>query len=159
MSSKIDPVQHVRAIFNREAFKDLPDGMTTEEFMVKYREMIDTITKCADDSLNQLVYGQYLEDMSNFLAQDLANKVLKGNLEKKYNITSIKKLEFLKKNKNILECRLDKSPFVKVYWLGHLWSLWKVCDSRSKAWRSLVRPCTWFCNVHGPQTGPKSINN
>ena len=79
MSSKIDPVQHVRAIFNREAFKDLPDGMTTEEFMVKYREMIDTITKCADDSLNQLVYGQYLEDMSNFLAQDLANKVLKGN--------------------------------------------------------------------------------
>ena len=29
---------------------------------------------------------------------DHRNKVLKGNLEKKYNITSIKKLEFLKKN-------------------------------------------------------------
>ena len=74
-----DPIQHVRAIFNREAFKALPDGMPSEEFMVKYREMIDTITKCADDALNQLVYGQYLDDMSNFLAQDLANKVLKGN--------------------------------------------------------------------------------
>ena len=75
----IDPIQQARAIFSREVFKDLPDGMTSEEFMVKYREMIDTITKCADDALNQLVYGQYLDDMSNFLAQDLANKVLKGN--------------------------------------------------------------------------------
>ena len=75
----IDTIQQARAIFSREVFKDLPAGMTSEEFIVKYREMIDTITKCADDALNQLVYGQYLDDMSNFLAQDLANKVLKGN--------------------------------------------------------------------------------
>ena len=75
----MSPISQARAIFSREVFKDLPDGLSREEFMVKYREMIDTITKCTDDPINQLVWGGWLESMANFLAQDLANKVLKGN--------------------------------------------------------------------------------
>ena len=75
----IDPIQQARAIFSREVFKDLPDGMTSEEFMVKFREMIDTIAKCTDDPIYRMVNNAYLESMANFLAQDLANKVLKGN--------------------------------------------------------------------------------
>ena len=79
MNSKIDPVQHVRTIFNREAFKDLPDGMTKEEFVSNYRSMIDTIKIIHADPVNRIVNDAYIESMSNFLAQDLANKVLKGN--------------------------------------------------------------------------------
>ena len=65
----------------REVFKHLPDGMTKEEFVSNYRSMIDTIKICHVDPVNRIVNDAYIESMSNFLAQDLANKVLKGNIK------------------------------------------------------------------------------